>query len=243
MAINLAESRPRAIEDPGPDISNPGADPESLWACYRAVRQTTEALCAPLAIEDYVVQSMPDASPAKWHLAHTSWFFETFVLPAGQPDARPVDNKYSYLFNSYYNAVGERISRDRRGLLSRPTVAEVFGYRAAIDERVGAFLERADAAAFGRARGTLILGLHHEQQHQELILTDLKHALGGNPFRPAYRDLEAPLGRPPCPGRGAGSRSPADSDRSATGMPGSRSIMRPHGTRSMWLRSRSRTGW
>ena len=93
MAINLAESRPRAIEDPGPEISNLAADPEVLWTCYRTVRQTTEALCAPLEIEDYVVQSMPDASPTKWHLAHTSWFFETFVLPAGQPDAGPVDNK------------------------------------------------------------------------------------------------------------------------------------------------------
>ncbi len=196
MAINLAESRPRAIGDPGPEISNLAADPEVLWTCYRTVRQTTEALCAPLPIEDYVVQSMPDASPSKWHLAHTSWFFETFVLSAGHPGAGPVDTKYSYLFNSYYNAVGERISRDRRGLLSRPTVAEVFRYRAAIDERVKEFLEQADEAALGRVRSTLILGLHHEQQHQELILTDLKHTLGGNPLRPTYRDLETPLRKP-----------------------------------------------
>ena len=138
----------------------------------------------PLEIEDYVIQSMPDASPAKWHLAHTSWFFETFVLAAAQPGFEPVDSRYSYLFNSYYNAVGERIARDRRGLLSRPTVAEVFRYRAAVDERMNEFLDRAGDAAFERVRSTLILGLHHEQQHQELILTDIKHALASNPAAP-----------------------------------------------------------
>jgi ergothioneine biosynthesis protein EgtB len=202
MAINLAEPRSQLIRDPGPEISNLAAVPDAMWTCYRAVRETTEALCAPLQVEDYVIQSMPDASPTKWHLAHTSWFFETFVLAEGQPDASPVDASYSYLFNSYYNAVGERIGRDRRGLLSRPTVAEVFRYRAEVDERVKKLLDKANLAALDQVRATLILGLHHEQQHQELILTDLKHALGGNPLRPLYREVEAPSGML------AGTRSP-----------------------------------
>ena len=133
---------------------------------------------------------MPDASPAKWHLAHTSWFFETFVLASAQPDFEPVDSGFAYLFNSYYNAVGERIARDRRGILSRPTVAEVYRYRAAVDSRMKEFLDGAQDAAFERIRSTLILGLHHEQQHQELILTDIKHALASNPRRPAYRQSQ-----------------------------------------------------
>lgn len=134
---------------------------------------------------------MPDASPAKWHLAHTSWFFETFVLAHAHSGFEPVDARYSYLFNSYYNAVGERVARDRRGVLSRPTVAEVFRYCAAVDEKMKEFLERAGKAAFEQVRSTLILGLHHEQQHQELILTDIKHALACNPSRPVYRERSA----------------------------------------------------
>ncbi len=198
MPASLAESTTGTIGDPGLDISNLRLDRAALWTCYEQVRHTTEALCAPLEIEDYVVQSMPDASPARWHLAHTSWFFETFVLaPAAQGGYDPVDSSYSYLFNSYYNAVGERIARDRRGLLSRPTVAEVLGYRRAVDRQVQIFLERTGDAALERHRGTVILGLHHEQQHQELILTDIKHALAGNPLRPAYRE---PVSRATTPG-------------------------------------------
>src|SRR2546425_11958503 len=106
---------------------------EALRARYRQVRSTTEALCAPLETEDYVIQSMPDASPTKWHLAHTSWFFETFILSPEQPDYRPFHPRFGYLFNSYYNAVGERHSRPHRGLLSRPTVEEVYQYRAHVD--------------------------------------------------------------------------------------------------------------
>jgi len=188
MPTNLADAPPREIGDPGPDIADLGLDRTATWSCYQEVRRTTEALCSPLEIEDYVIQSMPDASPAKWHLAHTSWFFETFVLSSGQPGFEPVDSEYSYLFNSYYNAVGERIARDRRGLLSRPTVAEVYRYRATVDRRMKEFLDRAGNTAFERVRSTLILGLHHEQQHQELILTDIKHALASNPTRPAYRE-------------------------------------------------------
>jgi ergothioneine biosynthesis protein EgtB len=163
---------------------------DPLAARYRAVRRATEALCEPLEVEDYVIQSMPDASPAKWHLAHTSWFFETFVLSAHVPGYRPYHPQFAVLFNSYYNAVGPRWPRPERGLLSRPTVAEVFRYRAYVDERMAALFERADVA--GRAAGAVTLGLHHEQQHQELLLTDLKHALAASPLRPAYRSVAPP---------------------------------------------------
>jgi ergothioneine biosynthesis protein EgtB len=190
MSFRLLEPRSTEILDPGPVVSGLGLDRAALWAGYQIVRRTTEALCAPLETEDYVVQSMADASPVKWHLAHTSWFFETFVLAAEKAGEAPINSQYSFLFNSYYNAVGERIARDRRGLLSRPTVAEVYEYRAAIDGRMEAFLDRADEAELAQIRTTLILGLHHEQQHQELILTDLKHALAGNPLRPVYRQRE-----------------------------------------------------
>ena len=157
------------------------------------------SLCAPLEVEDYVVQSMPDASPAKWHLAHTSWFFETFVLKPADADLEAIPSQYGYLFNSYYNAIGERIARPDRGLLSRPTVAEVCRYRAAIDDAMRALLDRADDACLRRLGATIVLGLHHEQQHQELILTDLKHAFGRNPLRPIYRDIELPGAAAPGP--------------------------------------------
>ncbi|MFO0757592.1 MAG: ergothioneine biosynthesis protein EgtB [Byssovorax sp.] len=151
-----------------------------------ATRAFTESLCQPLAVEDYVLQSMPDASPTKWHLAHTTWFFETFVLaPLGEA---PFDPSYGYLFNSYYNAVGERHPRARRGMLSRPTVAEVYRYRAAVDARLRA---RFEAGTLPEAALRVIeLGLHHEQQHEELILTDIKHALAQSPLHPVYRARE-----------------------------------------------------
>ena len=176
-------------------------DREHLLSCYQEVRQVTESLCAPLATEDYVVQSMPDASPAKWHLAHTSWFFETFVLkPALGGDAL-VSPEYAYLFNSYYNAVGERIARGERGLISRPTVAEVYRYRRIVDDRVRSLLGEAGADALRRTGPAVVLGLNHEQQHQELILTDIKHAFGRNPVRPAYRERGELKGSPPDPVR------------------------------------------
>jgi ergothioneine biosynthesis protein EgtB len=176
-------------------------DRARLARSYQEVRRVTEALCKPLETEDYVVQSMSDASPAKWHLAHTSWFFETLVL---KPEAAGRGHaigpaQYAYLFNSYYNALGERIARSERGLLSRPTVAEVYRYRAAVDEAVLGFLERAPEEALARAVPTLILGLHHEQQHQELILTDLKHLFSRNPLRPAYVVRDAGFGTDPGP--------------------------------------------
>jgi ergothioneine biosynthesis protein EgtB len=172
-------------------MSPPLPAPE-LAARYRALRSQTERLCAPLSEEDCTVQSMPDASPAKWHLAHTSWFFETFVLEAAVPGYAPFHPSYRVLFNSYYNSVGEQHPRPRRGLLSRPPLDEVLGYRAHVDAGVLELLA-ADALSGEQAR-VLEIGLQHEQQHQELILTDAKHMLSCNPLRPAYRPglAEAP---------------------------------------------------
>jgi ergothioneine biosynthesis protein EgtB len=160
---------------------------ESLGATYQRIRSLTERLCAPLNTEDYGVQSMPDASPVKWHLAHTAWFFETFVLSPFLPDYRPFHPRFGFLFNSYYNAVGERLARDNRGLLTRPTVAEIYRYRAHVDEHVRRLLGGADAKRQEQIAPLIVLGLNHEQQHQELLLTDLLHAFACNPLRPAYR--------------------------------------------------------
>ena len=154
---------------------------------YREIRRLSETLCEPLAIEDYGLQSMADCSPPKWHLAHTTWFFETMVLAEHEPGFRPHHPLYNYLFNSYYESIGKRWPRPERGLLSRPTVAEIFAYRRAIDERMLTFLEQSDSI------GSLVeLGLQHEQQHQELLITDLKHAFARNPLHPAYREEYTP---------------------------------------------------
>ncbi len=168
----------------------PGA---ALAERYAAVRRLTEDLARPLAVEDCVVQTMEDVSPTKWHLAHATWFFETFLLGPHAPAYKPLDPKYAYLFNSYYIQAGERHCRDKRGYLSRPTVAEVYAYRAYVDAHVAELLhdlpeERAEDVA-----AVVEIGLNHEQQHQELLLTDIKHVLSVNPLRPAYRaDLPAP---------------------------------------------------
>jgi ergothioneine biosynthesis protein EgtB len=157
------------------------ADPA---ARYRAVRGATERLCARLSPEDATAQSMPDASPAKWHLAHTTWFFETFVLTAADPGWQPPHPGYRVLFNSYYNEVGEQYPRPERGLVTRPGLAEVRAWRARVDE---AMTRRLAAGGFDApALAVVELGLQHEQQHQELILTDLKHLLSHNPLHPAY---------------------------------------------------------
>ena len=149
---------------------------------YARVRARTEALAAPLSPEDAMLQSMPDASPAKWHLAHTTWFFEEFVL-ARFGAARPRhDARWRILFNSYYEGAGPRHARAARGLLSRPSLAEVMEWRAAVDERVSSLLETAEEEVLGVA----LLGTHHEQQHQELLLTDVLHGLWSNPLAPAY---------------------------------------------------------
>ena len=154
---------------------------------YRAVRRQTEALCEPLVAEDYVVQSMPDVSPTKWHLAHTSWFFETFLLSPHSAGYEPFNPHFAYLFNSYYVTVGDRHCRQNRGLLSRPTVAEVYAYRKHTDEAMEQFLRGLSAPQFAALEPVIEIGLHHEQQHQELMLTDIKHVFWVNPLRPAYR--------------------------------------------------------
>jgi ergothioneine biosynthesis protein EgtB len=171
----------RTLERPG------AAAGDTLADAYRRVRAFTERLCQPLEIEDYVVQSMPDCSPTKWHLAHVSWFFETFLLQPNVADYRSLHPQYTYLFNSYYNAVGKRHCRPKRGLISRPTVAETYRYRAYVDEHVFSLLERADQEVLDRVEPVVVLGLHHEQQHQELLVTDLKHMLAENPLHPVYR--------------------------------------------------------
>lgn len=168
---------------------------------YLAVRRFSESLCEPLVVEDYVVQTMQDVSPTKWHLAHTSWFFETFILAEHLAGYRPFHPDFAYLFNSYYVQAGERHCRDRRGYLSRPTVEEVYAYRAHVDAHMAALLEGADEAALATLGPLLDIGLNHEQQHQELILTDIKHVLSVNPLRPVYRPLEAPPSRDPGPAR------------------------------------------
>ena len=167
---------------------------QTLSEQYRQVREASVALCAPLALEDYVVQSMPDASPAKWHLAHTTWFFEEFVLSQARTSYKFHDADFRFLFNSYYNAVGPMHTRSNRGLLSRPTVRQVLDYRTRIDERMSALLQAPGHVSPELAR-IITLGLHHEQQHQELILTDIKHLLSCNPLLPAYIEQAAPASR------------------------------------------------
>jgi ergothioneine biosynthesis protein EgtB len=166
----------------------------ALAAAYQRVRSFSHHLAEPLEIEDYVIQSMPDASPAKWHLAHTSWFFETFVLATHRKGYQSPHPQYNYLFNSYYNAVGERHCRPRRGLISRPTVADTWRYRRHVDQALLQLIAEADEAAMDAIEPLLVLGLHHEQQHQELMLTDLKHAFWSNPLHPVYRPRQAPPG-------------------------------------------------
>jgi ergothioneine biosynthesis protein EgtB len=174
---------------------------EQLAEQFRRVRERTVELCAPLTPEDCGVQSMADASPTKWHLAHTTWFFETFVLDPGLSGYQPLDPSYRALFNSYYNAVGEQHPRPRRGMLTRPSLAQVSAFRNHVDRGIDAFLSGAAEDAFRSYLPVIELGIQHEQQHQELILTDIKHAFSCNPLAPAYRpsgpDGAAPAGRGP----------------------------------------------
>jgi ergothioneine biosynthesis protein EgtB len=158
----------------------------SLAERFLAVRGETEALAAPLSAEDQQVQSMPDVSPTKWHRAHITWFFETFLLVPHQPGYERVDEAYNFLFNSYYEAVGARHPRPDRGLITRPTNDEVTEYRRRVDDAMAAFIETT-AADRSDLLELVELGLHHEQQHQELLLMDIKHVLSRNPFSPAYR--------------------------------------------------------
>lgn len=175
-------------------------DLNGLAARYEAVRRLTLDLVAPLTEADATVQSMPDASPAKWHLAHTTWFFETFLLRDHGPGYVLHDERWPFLFNSYYESEGGRVARDRRGLLTRPTLAEVFDYRMHVDHAViAAFPQLAE-----RCPGLLELGLHHEQQHQELLLTDIKHLFFCNPLGPPVWP------EPLAPRSGASAAPPAE---------------------------------
>jgi len=156
------------------------------------VRGLTVRLCDPLRAEDCVVQSAPETSPAKWHLAHTTWFFETFLLIPYLPKYRPFHPSFGFLFNSYYESVGEFHRRLQRGLLSRPSLEEIKAYRDYVDQHMGMLLEAPDNADAGEIRARARLGIHHEQQHQELLLTDIKHLFACNPLKPAYREAIAP---------------------------------------------------
>lgn len=153
---------------------------------YQKVRRFSEQLCEPLVTEDYVIQSMPDVSPTKWHLAHVSWFFETFLLIPAVPAYKSLHPQYAYLFNSYYNTLGERHCRPKRGLISRPTVKETYEYRRYVDEHVLDLLEKLGERRLAELAPIITLGLHHEQQHQELMVTDIKHVLSCNPLYPTY---------------------------------------------------------
>jgi ergothioneine biosynthesis protein EgtB len=168
---------------------------DSLSAQYSRVRKQSLALAGTLALEDTVVQSMPDVSPTKWHLAHVTWFFERFVLESFAPGYGRFNEDYDYLFNSYYYTAGQMHARPKRGLLSRPTLAQVFDFRAHVDEHMLRLLdERHDDAELA---AVVTLGLNHEQQHQELLLTDIKHVLSQNPLQPAFDpELPAPPSRP-----------------------------------------------
>ena len=178
------------IESSRGDVSSQSTA-EPLAARYRDVRAFTEQLTEGLAAEDMVVQSMPDVSPTKWHLAHTSWFFERFVLMEHLRGYTPLNATYLYLFNSYYQQAGERHCRDQRGYISRPTVAEVMAYRRHVDSAMAKLLEEADEQRLRAIDSLITLGTHHEQQHQELMLTDIKHVFSVNPLRPVYRELAA----------------------------------------------------
>lgn len=153
---------------------------------YRRVRGFSHQLAEPLTTEDYVIQTMPDVSPTKWHLAHTSWFFEAFVLSKVYKDYKSIDPKYTYIFNSYYVQVGERHCRPKRGLLSRPTVNEIYEYRAYVDENMEKLFSQLPDDEFSEIAPVIEIGIHHEQQHQELIVTDIKHVFSENPLDPVY---------------------------------------------------------
>ena len=155
-----------------------------LLAEYSRVRTNTQTMVDHLGCEDMVIQTMPDVSPTKWHLAHTSWFWETFLLLESLDGYQEYRRDYNYLFNSYYEAIGERHPRERRGFLSRPGLTEVLGYREHVDEAMGRLLSALEGEALERLEPLVRLGLAHEEQHQELILTDIKHVLSHHPFAP-----------------------------------------------------------
>jgi ergothioneine biosynthesis protein EgtB len=183
-----------------PPSAGDAAAREALGRRFAQVRAATVELTANLSAEDQCVQSMPDASPVKWHLAHTTWFFEAVVLAPHVMGYRPFDERWSRLFNSYYEQLGPRHPRSQRGLLTRPSLDEVREYRRHVDESVQAFIRESDPHAWHAAAPLIELGVNHEQQHQELIVTDVLHAFWCNPMLPALRTPRTPLrlaGGPP----------------------------------------------
>jgi ergothioneine biosynthesis protein EgtB len=183
----LASPQGRRVRDGGPGAAGRDLDRRRRWReAFRTVREETERRAAPLSPEDQVVQSMPDASPTKWHRAHTTWFFEQFLLVPKLDGYEIFDERFAFLFNSYYVQAGPRHARPRRGLVTRPGADEVANYRAHVDAAVERLIDSADEDSFAAAVPVLELGLHHEQQHQELLLTDILHAFAHNPIMPAY---------------------------------------------------------
>ena len=158
--------------------------PQDLAEFYDFVRGYTEQLCEPLETEDYIPQPVEDVSPPKWNIAHTTWFFEEMILKKFASGYKVFDENFGFLFNSYYNSIGDRTLRDHRGDLSRPTVRQVFAYRKYVDEKMREFLS---GDLTEEIKEFVILGLNHEQQHQELFLTDLKYTFSCNPLYPVYK--------------------------------------------------------
>jgi len=175
---------PAALKEATSD--QPSPDRQRLLDAFRRVRAETERRAAALSPEDQAIQSMPDASPTKWHRAHTTWFFETFLVQPNVPGYKVYDERFAFLFNSYYVAAGPRHARPKRGLITRPNAAEVADYRAHVDAAVGRLIAAASSAAWPEIARILEIGLNHEEQHQELMLTDILHAFAQNPTNPAY---------------------------------------------------------
>ncbi len=178
---------------PGSD-PGPGSGLQELEQDYARIRQQSESLCESLAIEDFCIQTIPEVSPTKWHLAHVSWFFEAMILEPFLKGYQCYNPRYAFLFNSYYYTVGEMHPRPRRGHLSRPTVEEIYQYRAWVDQHMGELLADVGHPERQAILQRTTIGLHHEQQHQELLLTDIKHVLAANPLRPSYDNLPVPQG-------------------------------------------------
>jgi ergothioneine biosynthesis protein EgtB len=190
----IAEHRLHTLPDASADIG-------ALSELYRRTRAKTLAIAAPLSAEDQVIQSMPDASPTKWHLAHTTWFFETFLLAPSMPGYSHFDSRYAYLFNSYYESVGPRHPRPHRGLLTRPSVSEIGLYREHVDQAMDDLFTASPASLNSQCLSLVALGINHEQQHQELMLTDILHAFSCNPLRPAHSVVSVAPTPPHCRSR------------------------------------------
>lgn len=186
----------RAEQESGCTAVHRAMGRDEAWRAYVRIRTQSEWLCDPLRTDDYQLQSIPQTSPPKWHLAHVSWFFETFLLQEYRPGWRPFHPRFRYLFNSYYEQVGPFHPRPARGMLSRPTVDEVYRYRTWVDEQMCALIHDVPEAQWPEVALRIAIGLNHEQQHQELLLTDIKHNFWVNPLFPAYRS-DLPLGNPP----------------------------------------------